>query len=112
MDEHKNEKVGRGGPRPGSGRPRSKKVRMHLSIEPLAHRLLKAHAFKLRVAPGAIVIGVQQRMALFAAMRTPTYGDYPFAVVGSIVLRISVIFVAGKPLISACLRMMPSSLAR
>jgi hypothetical protein len=55
MDEHKNEKVGRGGPRPGSGRPRTKKVRMHLSIEPLAHRLLKAHAFKLRLAPGAIV---------------------------------------------------------
>src|SRR5262249_29979020 len=37
---------------------------------------------------------------------------HPAAVVGSIILRTSVIFVAGKPLISACLRMMASSLAR
>ena len=35
-----------------------------------------------------------------------------FSVVGSIILRTSVILVAGKPLISACLRMMASSLAR
>jgi hypothetical protein len=28
---------------------------MHLSIEPMAYRLLKAHAMKLRLAPGAIV---------------------------------------------------------
>ena len=34
------------------------------------------------------------------------------SVVGSIILRTSVILVAGKPLISACLRMMSSSLAR
>ena len=34
------------------------------------------------------------------------------AVVGSIVFFTSVIFVAGKPLISACLRIMASSLAR
>jgi hypothetical protein len=34
------------------------------------------------------------------------------SVVGSIILRISVILVAGKPLISACFRMMSSSLAR
>ena len=33
------------------------------------------------------------------------------ALVGSIILRTSVIFVAGKPLISACLLMMASSLA-
>jgi hypothetical protein len=38
---------------------------------------------------------------------------YPaFSVVGSIILRISVIFVAGNPLISACLRMICSSTAR
>jgi hypothetical protein len=35
-----------------------------------------------------------------------------FSVVGSIILRTSVILVAGKPLISACLRMMASSFAR
>ena len=34
------------------------------------------------------------------------------AVVGSIIFFTSVIFVAGKPLTSACLRMMASSLAR
>jgi hypothetical protein len=34
------------------------------------------------------------------------------SVVGSIILRTSVILVAGKPLISACLRIMSSSLAR
>jgi hypothetical protein len=34
------------------------------------------------------------------------------AVVGSIIFLTSVIFVAGKPLISACFRMMASSLAR
>jgi len=34
------------------------------------------------------------------------------SVVGSIILRTSVIFVAGKPLISACLWMSASSLAR
>ena len=34
------------------------------------------------------------------------------SVVGSIIFFTSVIFVAGKPLISACLRMMASSLAR
>lgn len=39
--------------------------------------------------------------------------DQPaLSVVGSIILRTSVIFVAGKPLISACFRMMPLSLAR
>ena len=36
----------------------------------------------------------------------------PCSVVGSIILRISVILVAGKPLISACFLMMSSSLAR
>src|ERR1700732_2324412 len=35
-----------------------------------------------------------------------------FSVVGSIILRTSVILVAGKPLISACLRMIASSWAR
>jgi hypothetical protein len=37
---------------------------------------------------------------------------YVAAVVGSIIFLTSVIFVAGKPLISACFRMMASSLAR
>jgi hypothetical protein len=55
MDEPKNKKDGRGGPRPGSGRPRTDSVRVHLSIKPQAYRLLMAHAMKLRLAPGAIV---------------------------------------------------------
>ena len=37
---------------------------------------------------------------------------YDAAVVGSIIVLTSVIFVAGNPLISACLRMTPSSFAR
>jgi hypothetical protein len=37
---------------------------------------------------------------------------YVAAVVGSIIFFTSVILVAGNPLISACLRMIPSSLAR
>lgn len=37
---------------------------------------------------------------------------HPAAVVGSIIFLTSVIFVAGKPLISACLRMIASSFAR
>src|SRR5262249_60479394 len=49
-----------------------------------------------------------------AAMRAPnpSFDQSDRSVVGSIVLRTSVILVAGKPLISACLRMMSSSLAR
>jgi hypothetical protein len=39
-------------------------------------------------------------------------GAHDDAVVGSIIFFTSVIFVAGKPLISACLWMMASSLAR
>jgi hypothetical protein len=43
----------------------------------------------------------------------PPYAIYAGrSVVGSIMVRIAVIFVAGKPLISACLRMTASSLAR
>jgi hypothetical protein len=42
----------------------------------------------------------------------PIWEDHDAAVVGSIILLTSVIFVAGKPLISACLRMIASSLAR
>src|SRR5262245_18198509 len=38
--------------------------------------------------------------------------EFHAAVVGSIIFFTSVILVAGKPLISACLRMMASSLAR
>ena len=54
---------------------------------------------------------------LVAKCETQTFSKwtrraYAVAVVGSIIFLTSVTFVAGKPLISACLRIMASSLAR
>jgi hypothetical protein len=69
MDEPPKKKDGRGGPRPGSGRPRTDTVRVHLSIKPEAYRILTAHAMKLRMAPGAIVSAALE--AYFSAGSSP-----------------------------------------
>ena len=61
--------------------------------------------------------GNYERLSTLPARRAPepgskTSGQPAFSVVGSIVLPMGVTFVAGKPLISACLWMMASSFAR
>ena len=66
---------------------------------------------------GRIVNRLQRPRTLMvrAVGRVDLLGAWPYAacsVVGSIIFRTSVILVAGKPLISACLRMIASSFAR
>jgi hypothetical protein len=79
-------------------------------------RRLQLHAFQVQL-PLALNNNLTH---LFRHGRQPCVGCgircnskvHEAAVVGSIIFFTSVIFVAGKPLISACLRMMASSLAR
>ena len=60
----------------------------------------------------ALIEAIYLSVGIFAptvSIRSPVHAA---SVVGSIIFRTSVILVAGKPLISACRRMMSSSLAR
>ena len=71
-----------------------------------------AEGFGFRAQHGRREIGGADCETWSVTALSDSFANYEAAVVGSMILRISVILVAGNPLISACVRITASSLAR